>query len=59
LKEVEMMKGIKELSSEELRELYCAPENTDDPESVDFEDEPEEKDFREENLLKSADHEAL
>jgi hypothetical protein len=35
------MKGIKELTSEELRELYCAPENTDDPESIDFEDGPE------------------
>jgi hypothetical protein len=32
------VKGIKELTSEQLLELYCAQENTDDLESVEFED---------------------
>jgi hypothetical protein len=37
------MGRIKELTSEQLRDIYCAPENTDDPESIDFEDgEPEQ-----------------
>ena len=36
------MKTMNELSSEELRDIYCAPENTDDLESIDFDDEPEE-----------------
>jgi hypothetical protein len=36
------MGHMNELTSEELRDIYCVPENTDDPESIDFEDEPEE-----------------
>ena len=33
------MENTEGLTSEQLRELYCAPENTDDLESIDFEDE--------------------
>jgi hypothetical protein len=33
------MKTIKELTSEALRDICCAPENTDDLESIDFEDD--------------------
>jgi hypothetical protein len=37
------MKSMKKLTSEALRDICCAPENTDDPESIDFEDdEPEQ-----------------
>jgi hypothetical protein len=45
-KEADAMNAIKELTSEQLRDIYCVPENTDDPESIDFDyDEPEERDF--------------
>ena len=29
----------KELTSEELRELHCVPEDTDDPESIEYDDD--------------------
>lgn len=34
--------GNKELTSEELRELCCAPENTDDLENIEFDDDEQE-----------------
>jgi hypothetical protein len=43
------MNAMTELTSEVLRDICCAPENTDDPESIDFEDEPEETYFDERN----------
>ena len=37
------MKAMKELTSEQLRDIFCAPENTDGLESIDFEDEGEDE----------------
>jgi hypothetical protein len=42
MKEMQGSKGNKELTSEELRELYCAPENTDDLENIEFDDDEQE-----------------
>jgi hypothetical protein len=41
------MKAMKEMTSEELRDIYCAPENTDDLESIDFDDGEDEQDVNE------------
>jgi hypothetical protein len=38
-KEKGTMKNTENLTSEQLRELNCAPENTDDFENIDFDDE--------------------
>jgi hypothetical protein len=47
------MNAIKELTSEQLRDIYCAPENTDDLESIDFgDDEPGEMEFERKNMPK-------
>jgi hypothetical protein len=39
------MGRIKELTSEQLKDIYCVPENTDDPESIDFEDDKLEQTY--------------
>jgi hypothetical protein len=38
-KEKGIMGNTEKLTSEQLRELNCAPENTDDLENIDFDDE--------------------
>ena len=37
------MENTEKLTSEQLRELYCAPENTDNLENIDFDDDESEE----------------